>query len=94
MRIMDGAIIMIVCVVCAAVLALMGGLVLDNVYFLIEDTGLWNNIPTNWQTTGSLFSVINLYYFGCIAVAGAGILIFVLAVYEQEANDTRMQYYG
>ena len=94
MRILDGAVIMIICVVVAAVLALFGGIIIDEFYYQVESAGLWNNIPTAWQGTGTLFSMINLYYFGCIALAGAGVLIFLLAVYENEANDTRLQYYG
>ena len=93
MKIMDGAIIMIICVFVAAILALMGGIVLDNVYLMIEDAGLWNNIPTNWQTTGQLFSVINLYYFGCLVVGGAGVLVFVLSILEHQSSD-QVQYYG
>jgi hypothetical protein len=91
---MEGAIIMIVLNVTAAIIALFGGIILDNFYSWIRDSGMYEAIPVAWQGTDTMLSVVNLFYFSCVVVAGAGWLIFILSLLQREGIDTAtMRYY-
>ena len=89
---MEGAIIMIVLNLLAAVLAFFGGIILDNFYQFFRLGGYYEALPIAWQGTGTLMSMINLYYFACIVIAGVGWLIFALSIYKNEGIDTQRMY--
>ena len=91
---MEGAIIMVILNVTAAILALFGGIILDNFYKFIQDGGYYEALPVAWQGSDTLISVINLFYFSCVVIAGAGWLLFALSLLQREGIDTStMKYY-
>jgi len=90
----EGAIIMIVLIVLAAVLALLGGMVMDNIYRTFETTGLFASIPNAWDSSSQLLSIINLYYCTCIIIALLGVGIFIQSIYQKDGIDTQMNYYN
>ena len=89
----EGAIIMVICEFTAAILALFGGIVLDNFYKFFGDAGIFNDIPIQWQSQSQVLSAINLYYLACVVLAIGGILIFVQTVYQREGVDTTRYMY-
>lgn len=91
---MEGAIIMITLNLVAAILAFFGGIIIDNFYKMMQDGGFFDAIPIAWDSSGSLLSIINLYYLTCILIAGTGWLVFALSIYRREGVDAQATYYG
>jgi hypothetical protein len=93
MRMMDAAIIWVVLTIAAAFMAYIGGLVLDGVYHFFELGLYFNSLPNDWQTTGGILSMINLYYLACIMLFVAGGVNFLLAIFENEST-AQVNYFG
>jgi len=84
----QGIIIMFSCILISVILAFIGGFVIDSVYQYLFDGGWFADIDSDWDSSGLLNTMINLYYLFCALVGLTGVAAFVLSLFNREAVDT------
>ena len=87
-----GFVIMVICIVTSIILALTGGIVIDNVYGGVYDAGMYDDLPETWNNGDSMFGMMNLYYLCCVGIALVGVVAFVLSILRKEPVDSVYQY--
>ncbi len=83
-----GFVIMVVACFMGLVMALVGGMVLDNVFTGVDDLGWFDEYGNTWDSDwGNMFSLVNLYYFLCALFPIVGIACFVKTVIARQGYD-------
>lgn len=89
-----GFIIMISFCLFGVVLALAGGLVLDEFLGHFDKIGYLDNANPEWTEGGTwsnLFTTVNLYYFVCFLFPIIGIAAFVKSVIASQGYDQYLE---
>ena len=84
-----GFVIMIACCLIGLVMALVGGLVLDNVYGNLDDQNWFDNADPDWtgDDWGNLMNTMNLYYGLCFLWPIVGFAAFIKTVIARQGYD-------
>lgn len=91
-RFAGGVVIMVVCILTAIILALCGGLVIDQFYGSMFEAGMYDDVHGGWDTSGEFYTLVNAWFFFCIAIALVGVIAFVLSWLRREGVDTIYDY--
>lgn len=89
-----GFVIMVAFCIIGIVMALTGGLILDETFGHLDVLGWFDNAPSSWTEGGTwsnLFTVMNLYYFLCFLFPVIGIAAFVKSVIASQGYDQYLE---
>jgi len=77
------------CVFCivGAVLALFGGLMLDQIYLRMDIMGMFD-VPPQWDSMGSINFGMNLFYGVCFLFPVVGIACFIKSLLKRQGYDS------
>ena len=82
----QGFVIMISFCIVGIILALFGGYILDMVFKYFDAAGVLD-VPPNWQTMGSSYVVMNIWYLWCGLFPVIGIAAFIKTLIRREGRD-------
>ena len=85
----QGFIIMIVTIAIGVMMSLAGGTILDTLVDGFTIAGVYD-VPAEWDQSGTINLVINLYYFLMYAIPVMGVAIF-LVLFRMLAYSPRVQ---
>lgn len=76
------------------VMALAGGMILDETFGHFDMLGWFDNAPSQWTEGGTwstLFTTMNLYYFLCFLFPIVGVACFVKSVIASQGYDQYLE---
>ena len=83
----QGFVIMVVFCIVGAVMALFGGLILDQVYLRMDIMGAFD-VPPAWDSMDELNFGMNLYYGVCMLFPIVGIAAFIKTIIRKQGYDS------
>jgi len=82
----QGFIIMIVTIAIGIMMSLAGGTILDGLVDGFTMAGVYD-VPAEWDQSGTINLVINLYYFLMYAIPVMGVAIFLVTIHQRKRYD-------
>lgn len=82
----QGFIIMIVTIVIGVMMSLAGGTILDGLVDGFTMAGVYD-VPAEWDQSGTINLVINLYYFLMYVIPLLGVAIFLVTIHQRKRYD-------
>lgn len=89
-----GFIIMVACCIFGLIMALVGGIILDETFGHLDSLGWFDNADSDWTengTWGNLFTTMNLYYFMCFLFPIVGIACFIKSIIASQGYDQYLE---
>ena len=83
----QGAIIMVACIVTGIILSMFGGYIVDYVFKTFDQANMFD-LPPAWNTMGSTFIVLNIWYFICFLFPVIGIVSFIKTIIRKQGYDS------
>ncbi len=82
----QGFIIMIVTITIGVMMSFAGGTILDGLVDGFTMAGVYD-VPAEWDQSGTINLVINLYYFLMYVIPVMGVAIFLVTIHQRKRYD-------
>jgi hypothetical protein len=84
-----GFVTMVGCCLLGLLLSMFGGLILDSMWKQMDIAGAFDVSPA-WQSVGTQYASLNLWYFFCALIPVLGIFNFVYSLIKKKDKPARM----